>query len=99
MTGRLGRLLPDEVVSPIALSFFVATVATLVAGLLGIAIATSLTARRFPGRNLVEVVLTLPMVLPPTVLGYYLLVVLACDPSGRLESLTGQPIVLRARGR
>ncbi len=41
---------------------------------LGVAVGWLLARCRFPGRNLLDVVLTLPMVLPPTVMGYYLLV-------------------------
>jgi molybdate transport system permease protein len=44
--------------------------------LLGVAAAYVLARFRFPGRELVDAVLTLPMVLPPTVLGYYLLVLI-----------------------
>ncbi|OAM30822.1 MULTISPECIES: molybdate ABC transporter permease subunit [Eikenella] len=42
--------------------------------LLGVACGWLLARRRFFGRDLLDVLLTLPMVLPPTVLGYYLLV-------------------------
>ncbi|HLO94779.1 MAG TPA: molybdate ABC transporter permease subunit [Burkholderiaceae bacterium] len=42
--------------------------------LLGTALGYALARWRFPGRELLDAVLTLPLVLPPTVLGYYLLV-------------------------
>ena len=42
---------------------------------LGVAAGFALARLRFPGRELVDSILLLPMVLPPTVLGYYLLVV------------------------
>ena len=42
----------------------------------GVAVGYALARTRFPGRELVESILLLPMVLPPTVLGYYLLVVI-----------------------
>jgi molybdate transport system permease protein len=58
------------------LSLKVATFATLINGVLGIVLAYFLAKRRFWGRDLLETLLTLPMVLPPTVLGYYLLVLL-----------------------
>ncbi|RMH51696.1 MAG: molybdate ABC transporter permease subunit [Alphaproteobacteria bacterium] len=50
-------------------------------------------ARRFAGRGLVEAVIMLPLVLPPTVLGFYLLVALGRDsPLGWLwRGLFGQP--------
>ena len=42
----------------------------------GIAVGWAMARWRFPGRDLVDAVLTLPMVMPPTVLGYYLLVLI-----------------------
>lgn len=61
---------------PIKLSFAVATAATIIALIAGSALAWLLARKRFPGRNLLDSVITLPLVLPPTVLGYYLLTVL-----------------------
>ena len=61
---------------PIRLSFFVATVATVIALVAGSSIAWMLARKRFPGRDVVDALVTLPLVLPPTVLGYYLLVLL-----------------------
>jgi molybdate transport system permease protein len=61
---------------PLLLSLQVATFATLLAALVGIAVAALLANYRFPGRDLVDVVFTAPIVMPPTVLGYYVLVVL-----------------------
>ena len=61
---------------PIRLSFAVATAATLIVLIAGSALAWLLARKRFPGRNLVDALVTLPLVLPPTVLGYYLLVLL-----------------------
>jgi molybdate transport system permease protein len=46
----------------------------LLATLFGIAIAFAVARLRFPGREVVDAMMTLPMVMPPTVLGYYLLV-------------------------
>jgi molybdate transport system permease protein len=51
----------------------------------GIAAGRLLAFRRFRGRKLVEAMLALPLVLPPTVLGYYLLVALGgASPLGQL---------------
>ncbi|HEY0878467.1 MAG TPA: molybdate ABC transporter permease subunit [Zeimonas sp.] len=58
------------------LSLQVAGWATLLNALLGIGVGYALARWRFPGRDLLDALLTLPMVLPPTVLGYYLLVLL-----------------------
>jgi len=59
----------------LALSLKVALWATAIDLVLGVAIGFALARLRFPGRELVDSILLLPMVLPPTVLGYYLLVV------------------------
>jgi len=59
---------------PLTLSIQVAGMATLAAAILGIALGSLLASARFPGRNLLDALITVPMVLPPTVLGYYLLV-------------------------
>jgi len=60
---------------PLLLSLKVAGWATGLNLVLGTAVGLLLARRRFPGRELLDSLLTLPMVLPPTVLGYYLLVV------------------------
>jgi molybdate transport system permease protein len=60
----------------LALSLKVAGCATLIDLLLGVAAGFLLARRRFPGRELLDTLLTLPMVMPPTVLGYYLLVLI-----------------------
>jgi molybdate transport system permease protein len=59
---------------PLVLSLYVAAIATVLAAAIGIGLAALLASGRFPGRDLLDVVLTTPMVLPPTVLGYYVLV-------------------------
>lgn len=60
----------------LALSLKVAGFATAITLVLGTATGFLLARLRFPGRDLLDTLLTLPMVLPPTVLGYYLLVLL-----------------------
>jgi molybdate transport system permease protein len=59
--------------APLWLSLRVATVAVLVIVAIGVPLALVLARVRFPGKALVSGVLVLPLVLPPTVLGYYLL--------------------------
>jgi molybdate transport system permease protein len=61
---------------PIMLSLRVATLSSVLAGLFGIGLAWLLTHRRFPGRTILESVVILPLILPPTVVGFYLLVLL-----------------------
>jgi len=65
-----------DISTPLLLTLKVAGFATLGAFLVGVALAWLLTRYTFPGRDLADVLLTLPLVMPPTVLGYYLLVVL-----------------------
>lgn len=60
----------------LALSLKVAGWSTAINLVLGVAVGYLLARRSFAGRELVDAVLTLPIVLPPTVLGYYLLVVI-----------------------
>ena len=81
--------------SPLWLSLQVACTATLLAGSVGVACAYVLAKGRFRGRALLEALLTLPIVLPPTVLGFYLLTSLgAGSPLGRAwEAVAGQPLV------
>ena len=66
----------DVAWSALSLSLQVAGWATLLNLLLGIGVGYLLARMRFPGRDLLDTLLTLPMVMPPTVLGYYLLVLL-----------------------
>ena len=66
----------QDVWPALGLSLKVAFWATFLNLLLGIAVGFLLARRNFPGRDLLDTALTLPMVLPPTVLGYYLLVLL-----------------------
>jgi molybdate transport system permease protein len=84
---------------PLLLSFKVAAIATAITTIIGVAIAMGLT-KRFPGRDLIDVLLTTPMVLPPTVLGYYVLVVLGRRSAiGQAwESWTGSSIVFTQTG-
>lgn len=63
-----------EVYTALTLSLKVAGLATIVNILLGTLAGFVLARTRFIGRDLLDTVLTLPMVLPPTVMGYYLLV-------------------------
>jgi molybdate transport system permease protein len=61
---------------PIRLSFQVAIEATIIALVVGVACGWLLARKRFWGKEGLDSLITLPLVLPPTVLGYYLLVVL-----------------------
>ncbi|HUP05952.1 MAG TPA: molybdate ABC transporter permease subunit [Caldimonas sp.] len=58
----------------LALTLKVAGWATALNLVLGVGIGYAMARKRFAGREVLDAVLTLPMVMPPTVLGYYLLV-------------------------
>lgn len=75
---------------PLWLSLRVSLAATALTLLVGIPVAWALARTRFPGRDLVEALVVLPLVLPPTVLGYYLLVVIGRQgPVGRALAALG----------
>jgi len=75
---------------PVWLSLRVALTATALTLLIGIPVALLLARRRFPGRNVLEAAVVLPLVLPPTVLGYYLLLVIGNrGPVGRALAALG----------
>ena len=80
---------------PLWLSLRVAVISTAVALVLGLRLAWTLANRQFRGKEILDAAVTLPLVLPPTVLGYYLLVVLGRNsPLGQLyEWLFGAPLV------
>jgi molybdate transport system permease protein len=83
---------------PIALSLRVATLSTILAGLFGIGLAWLLARRRFPGRHILESVVILPLVLPPTVVGFYLLLLLGhSGPLGKTLEAAGLEIVFTWR--
>lgn len=65
--------IPPGVWSPLSISLRAAFEATIVVSILGVALGYFLAKVRFPGRDAVETVLSLPMALPPTVVGYFLL--------------------------
>jgi molybdate transport system permease protein len=80
---------------PLWLSLRVAGCATAISLLAGLWIAYLLANREFRGKDVLDAVVTLPLVLPPTVLGYYLLVALGRESAlGRAyEWITGSPLV------
>lgn len=67
---------------------------------IGIGVGRLLAVRQFSGKAWVEALLALPLVLPPTVLGYYLLVAMGgASPVGQFyESLAGRPLVFNFEG-
>ncbi|MBF0475471.1 MAG: molybdate ABC transporter permease subunit [Deltaproteobacteria bacterium] len=68
-------MMEDSVLFSVKLSLWVAAVATVFVVLVGVTVAFFLARRTFRGKELLDVLFTLPLVLPPTVTGYYLIVV------------------------
>src|SRR5262249_21345470 len=85
---------------PLILSLRVALLSTAIVILIGVVMGWLLARRHFFGRELLDALVTLPLVLPPTVLGYYLLVLLGRgSPVGQaIESVTGHPLVFTWQG-
>jgi molybdate transport system permease protein len=80
---------------PLWLSLRVAAISTALALALGLGLAWILANRAFRGKEIVDAAVTLPLVLPPTVLGYYLLVLLGrSSPVGQFyQWIFGVPLV------
>ena len=80
---------------PLWLSLRVAVVSTALALACGLWLAYILANREFRGKEVLDAAVTLPLVLPPTVLGYYLLVWIGrSSVFGKVwESVTGSPLV------
>ncbi len=85
---------------PLALTLKVAGWATLLNLVLGVGVGYALARWRFWGRDLLDALLTLPMVMPPTVLGYYLLVLLGRRGvlGGWLQSTLGVSLIFTWQG-
>lgn len=85
----------QDFLAPVWLSVQVAFLSSLLVFLLAIGVAKGMARARFPGKSLVETVLLLPLVLPPTVVGFLLLVALGRRSwvGEAYEWLVGQPIV------
>lgn len=80
---------------PLWMTIRVAITATAIASVIGLAFAYLLAKGKFRGRSFLEAVVTLPIVIPPTVMGYFLLTYLGANSTfGRIwEGLTGSVIV------
>lgn len=85
---------------PLWLTLRVTATATVLVAVTGIGFGYLLARARFPGRALLDALASAPIVMPPTVLGYYLLVVLGRrSPIGRAwEAVFGSPLVFTWQG-
>lgn len=90
----------DVISGPFLLSLRVTCAATVIAGVTGVASGYLLAKGRFPGRDLLETIGSLPIILPPTVAGYYLLEALSPGTAvgSFLTHTTGDVFVYNAKG-
>src|SRR5436305_1880758 len=65
-----------DVWPPLLLSLRIALIATALTSVLGVPLAFAMSRRRFAGKSILDALITAPLVLPPTVVGYMLIVVL-----------------------
>jgi molybdate transport system permease protein len=84
---------------PLWLSLRVAFASTAISLAAGLWIAYILANRDFRGKEVLDAAVTLPLVLPPTVLGWYLLVLIGrASPLGKIwEAIFGSPLVFTAK--
>ena len=82
------------------LSLLVVSVATIIVGLLGLAFGFIFAKRDFRGKELLDAFVTMPLVLPPTVTGYYLIVLLGRNGliGGWIYDLTGWTVAFTWQG-
>ncbi|MCE9589016.1 MAG: molybdate ABC transporter permease subunit [Planctomycetes bacterium] len=89
-----------EVWNTLWLSLRIAGCATALVAAVAIPLAWLIGRRRFPGKSLVETFITVPLVLPPTVVGYFLITTLGTHGwAGRwLHETFGYSIIFRFEG-
>ncbi|MGI6727750.1 MAG: molybdate ABC transporter permease subunit [Anaerovoracaceae bacterium] len=63
-----------NILNPIILSLRIAIIATIFSLILGVTFAYFINKKKIPGKNIWETLITLPMILPPSVMGYLLLI-------------------------
>src|SRR5438045_3204300 len=85
----------SDLLHSLLLSLRIALAATVVIALVGVPVAYVLARHRFVGRSIVETILTVPLVLPPTVVGYGLMLLFGTH--GMLGSffnrIAGEPFI------
>ncbi|MBM7579420.1 molybdate ABC transporter permease subunit [Jeotgalibacillus terrae] len=87
--------MPSDFWSPLRLSLEIATAASLVVMILGLVAGRIMTNRHFRGKAIIETIFLLPLVLPPTVVGFLLIVIFGRNsPAGHfIEWLFQQPVI------
>jgi len=66
----------DQIWFPVFLTLWIASISSFPVLCTGVVIAYIFARRDFPGKELAEILVTLPLVLPPTVIGYLLVILL-----------------------
>ena len=95
MDLQLNNAFMQEFLSPIWLSLKVATISGVIVIIMGTLIGKALARRKFKGKAVVETILMLPMVLPPTVVGFLLIIVFGKNSiiGQAIEWIFNQPII------
>jgi molybdate transport system permease protein len=90
----------SELWQPLSLSLRIALAATALTAAVAVPLAFVLARRRFAGRSILEALLTLPLVLPPTVVGYVLVMTFGSRgwAGGWLHRWTGYSLLFRFEG-
>jgi molybdate transport system permease protein len=93
-------MLSEQDITALVVTLKLATLTTLILLLIGTPLAWWLARTRWRFRFVIEAIIALPLVLPPTVLGFYLLIALGPDgPVGRLmQAFGGAPLAFTFTG-
>ena len=90
----------SELLSPILLTIYLAIISTIILLIISIPLAWWLARGNSIFRMIIESLVTLPLVLPPTVLGFYLLILLGKD--GMIGNMLGfigiEPLLFKFSG-
>ncbi|MGE6259781.1 molybdate ABC transporter permease subunit [Heyndrickxia sporothermodurans] len=81
--------------APVKLSIEIALVSSIIVFILGVVLGKTMANKRFIGKSFIETIFLLPLVLPPTVIGFLLIIVFGRNsPVGQMiEWLFQQPIM------
>lgn len=85
----------DAILTPLLLTLRISIIATIIAFISGILLSWWFAFNKNKFTDFLSILITIPLVIPPTVLGYYLLLLLGhSSPTGKwIEKILGQPIV------
>lgn len=95
MDSLFSNITFEEFLDPIRLSIRVSILAFIIVLILGTVIAKWMVDIKFPGKSIVETLIMLPLVLPPTVIGFLLIVLLGNNSpiGGWVAFIFNQPII------